>query len=180
MTRLIHGVGFYDSNEPTQITKNGKVIINKAYQVWYNMLKKCYGKNSSGEVSVAYEWLTYTNFKNWYDDNYRENCKLNNTLFGDGSIYSKHTTVFLDKVVTYLIRDTSYVGDSKGLGKQKHSEKYHVRCNNPLTCEQEHVGYFLDLEVAKAEWLLRKRKIARKIADLQTDDRVKNAILNYF
>ncbi len=176
--QLVYGVGVNDTHSPKQWIKHGKIVRCKAYTAWRNMLKKCYATKTS--ITVCDEWLLFSNFEKWFKENYKENCKLNNTLFGDGSFFSPDTTVYLDKMVCFFIRDTSYVGETKGIRKQPLSDKFHVRCNNPLKAEQEHVGYFTKIEDAKAAWLERKRKVGKKIAEFQNDARVKQAILNYF
>jgi hypothetical protein len=45
--------------------------------------------------------------------------------------------------------------------------------------EQEHVGYFEDIETARAAWRERKVKIIKKIAQLQKNDKIKNALISY-
>lgn len=54
--RKVLGIGINNVKEPT----NGQT-----YQTWKDMLKRCY-KLNSGAI-VCKEWLTYSNFKSWYE-----------------------------------------------------------------------------------------------------------------
>jgi hypothetical protein len=184
MTKRVrfYGVGVKDIPTPTQWIERGKIVYCKAYKAWCNILKRCYHKPDAG-YTMSPDWLIFSNFKKWFDENYQEDFVLNNVLFGDGTHYSEETVVFLDKTTHHFIKNTEFkigVCNHLGLTKQKQSEKFHVRCSNPFTVVQEHVGYFDTEEKAVAAWIERKQKHAKKVAELHTDDRIKQEILNRF
>lgn len=54
--RKVYGIGINDVKESTK---------NSTYQTWKDMLKRCY-KLNSGAI-VCKQWLTYSNFKSWYE-----------------------------------------------------------------------------------------------------------------
>lgn len=85
MGRLICGVAKNDSE--TVLDSEGKV--KRSYNVWINMIHRCYNKNRNGYknygakgVTVCEEWLLFSNFERWYDENYVEGCQVDKDLSG--------------------------------------------------------------------------------------------------
>ena len=83
MNKLVYGVGVNDLGYRTQVweelPKNGgkrvrkPVFICKYYEVWTNMLKRCYSNKYLESyptyigTSVCNEWLSATAFKKWME-----------------------------------------------------------------------------------------------------------------
>ncbi|MGI2068402.1 hypothetical protein [Shewanella sp. MF08487] len=99
----VHEVGINDIKEPTK---------NSIYQAWKDMLKRCY-KLNSGAI-VCREWLTYSNFKNWYEINselilatgYQGKLELDKDLnCQNGLMYSpRDCTLLPPEVNTFLAK----------------------------------------------------------------------------
>ena len=99
------------------IRKNNKELFKKAYQVWIDMIKRCYDKNRPGYKSYGYKGVTvsdrWLNFSNFYKDiqnieGYNVDDFLESKIFLDKDklqlnkpyserVYSKDTCVFLSR-----------------------------------------------------------------------------------
>lgn len=64
---FVYGVGINDVDEKTRTT---------CYRIWKSILGRCYSKHCQTKnptykgCSVCPEWLKYSNFKTWFDNNY--------------------------------------------------------------------------------------------------------------
>lgn len=93
------GVGYL--GEMAGKTRSG-INPNKSYQVWHNMLLRCYyekdrHKNKAyANVSVCEEWFNYSNFHKWFEENYIEGMQLDKDMLSkESKIYSPQTCCFL-------------------------------------------------------------------------------------
>jgi hypothetical protein len=75
---------------------------SKSYSTWHNMLVRCYDPNYSKlyptytDCSVCQEWLNFSNFNNWFLENYVEGFVLDkDTLVKGNKIYSPETCKFI-------------------------------------------------------------------------------------
>lgn len=97
----IFGVGISDCKKiPWSKTKE------KAYSVWYDMLRRCYDERchkvrpSYKKCTVCEEWLLFSNFKKWFDENYIEGYCLDKDIKQknlEHKIYSPKTCLFVTK-----------------------------------------------------------------------------------
>ena len=108
-TPSVCGVGII-GNEKTK-DENGETI--KSYSVWTSMLKRCYSDKCQKKqptykgCCVCEEWLNYSNFKKWFNDNYYEiegeQMNLDKDILVKGNkIYSPETCVFVPKKINTL------------------------------------------------------------------------------
>ena len=108
-TPSVYGVGI-TGLEPSR-DENGELL--NSYMCWNSMLMRCYSYKfqekypTYKDCSVCDEWLYYSNFKNWYDNNYYE---INNKkpeldkdiLIKGNKVYSPDTCVFVPKFINTL------------------------------------------------------------------------------
>lgn len=114
-SKLVQGVGINDFTG--SISVNGKVIIS--YQYWLNMLERCYSqkyhnrKPTYNGCTVCEEWLYFTNFKKWFDENYREGFHLDKDILVKGNkIYSPSECCFVPLYINNLPKDNrAFQGD---------------------------------------------------------------------
>lgn len=83
----------------------------KSYKTWDTMIRRCYSKYKQVEnptyigCSVCEEWLTFSNFKRWFDENYIEGYELDKDILVKGNkVYSPETCCFVPKRLNLLIR----------------------------------------------------------------------------
>lgn len=110
---LIYGYGINDSEEPVTYRENGKKFRIKIYSVWNDMLRRCYSESFKDkfqtykDCTCSQDWLTYSNFKSWMEQQDWEGKHLDKDLLGNGKLYSPETCCFLTpKANTYLKYDS--------------------------------------------------------------------------
>ncbi|QHJ84340.1 MAG: hypothetical protein [Caudoviricetes sp.] len=109
--RPLYGVGINDAdyNVERRVGKK-RVWICPYYRRWSNMLKRCYSSASLKErptyarVSVSEDWLLFTNFKEWMEQQPWEDRQLDKDfLEGDKFIYSSDTCLFIPNALNNFI-----------------------------------------------------------------------------
>jgi hypothetical protein len=158
---LVCGVGIRD----ICACENG--ITFKSYTVWRSMLKRCYYQKyktaAYKSCFVADEWLTYSNFKKWYDDNIfecYETIELDkDILFPKNREYGPTTCCLVPESLNLRIHK------SKKLGIRKTStiqEVYKVIIFSNK--QQMEYGPFFDYESAFICSITQKEKIIKESA----------------
>lgn len=193
--KKVYGVGINDADYIVQIKetvsyidgnqKQKQIWVCPFYKTWMSMLVRCYSnkfhlKNSTYRgCSVSEEWLTFSNFKKWMEQQDWEDKQLDkDLLLFDNKVYSAETCVFIDQTVNKFVTDCRA---SRGLyiigcHWNKCCKKYQAQCQNPFTKKQEYLGLF-DAELeAHMAWKKRKHELACELANLQTDPRIAGAL----
>jgi hypothetical protein len=131
------------------------------------------------DCTVCSEWLTFSNFKAWVErqDWKGKHIDKDILLFGNKS-YSPETCVFVTAMTNTFITDsTSARGEHKiGARKCKNSNNFYAQCCNPFSGKREYLGAFKSDTEAHEAWRNRKHELACQLAELQTDERVANAL----
>ncbi|ALY07028.1 hypothetical protein VmeM32_00034 [Vibrio phage vB_VmeM-32] len=157
------------------------------------MLCRCYDPKTHERQStyvgcvVCDAWQYFQTFAEWYDANYpkdwiSEKYQLDKDLKVNGSkIYSPETCLFVSSVVNTFTTDSGSTRGEHLIGVcwHKGNQKFMARCCNPFTRKQEHLGYFTNELDAHKVWRKRKSELAYELAMVQTNDEVKNALLNW-
>ena len=196
--KLVCGVGVNDSDyvvvewETTVVNgkqKRERVWICPFYQVWTNMINRCYSINSQERnktytgCTVSEEWLTFSDFKAWMMTQDFERKQLDKDLLIEGNkIYSPGTCVFVSGMVnSFTIDRGASRGDCLiGVSWYKPTEKFISSCRNPFTKKSEHLGYFECEQEAHETWLKRKLELAHELAAIQEDSRVAEALIDRY
>lgn len=109
--RLVCGVGVNDAaySVSPKIKINGKWVIDKEnicpfYAVWSEMIKRCYSSRlkklrpTYEKCICSEEWLTFSNFKAWMEQQDWVNKALDKDLLIESNkLYSKETCIFIDQ-----------------------------------------------------------------------------------
>ena len=86
----------------------------RCYKTWQSMLERCYSEKhlkkrpTYKDCYVCDEWLCYSNFKKWYDNNYYEikderMCLDKDILIKGNKVYSPNTCVFVPNKINMLV-----------------------------------------------------------------------------
>ena len=185
MKRLLHGVGINDADYKTCVTLRTDGIKKTLwkcpyYERWSNMLQRCYFKKYQEAVPtykgcvVCDEWLTFSNFKKWMEQQDWEGKHLDKDFLGNGSkIYNPSTCVFVPPEVNGFLVVGKKTGRSLPLGVKitKHNKKnpYLVRSGKRDTM---HIGYFSDPQDAHQAWLKYRLTICEGYLIKYKDDNV--------
>lgn len=185
MKSLIYGVGLNDANYHVAKSINGKLVKCPIYARWHNMLQRCYDQKWISRYPtykgcvVCDDWLTFSNFKRWMEQQDWQGKELDKDLLVIGNkVYSPETCVFLDGVTNNFTTDRGAARGEWPIGVyfNKRVGKFMARCNNPFTRKQEHLGYFDCPSQSHQAWRKRKHELSCQLADLQTDQRVSSSL----
>lgn len=177
---MLFGVGINDAGYTILITKrigNGKTKTIWAcpyYSKWTGMLERCYSTNfkikhpTYKDVTCCKEWLLFSNFKAWMEQQDWEGKDLDkDLLFYGNKIYSAETCCFISNEVNTLLLTSQgtrgdlplgvrYTNKSKGM-KNERAKPYSAQLTNRrLEKSYVHIGYFKSPEEAHRAWQLSK------------------------
>lgn len=189
----VYGVG-YIGNEK-KIDENGKVI--KSYTQWTNMLRRCYSDECQKAhptykgCSVCEEWYNYSNFKNWYDENYYEiegeRMDLDKDILVKGNkIYSPDTCVFVTQNINKLFVKCNKARGELPIGVyfNKHAKKFMAYCSVLINGkrQQKGLGLYNNIEEAFNAYKQFKEAYIKQIAEEYKDkipNKLYEAMYNY-
>lgn len=119
----IYGVGVNDLDAFTRGTK--------VYLVWKSMLARCYCDKFQETnqtyigCSVCDEWKTLSNFKEWFDANYKEGYEIDKDILIKGNkVYSPETCRFIPRRLNKIFH--KHVHESDGRCGVSHQYKAYI------------------------------------------------------
>lgn len=183
--KLIHGVGVNDSEVPVESSSRnseGKLInIYRCpfYNRWLAMLERCYSKTfklkfpTYMDVTCCEEWLLFSNFKSWMEQQDWEGKHLDKDLLVyQNKVYSPETCVFIPQELnSFLVRNDVNRGElplgvtlcSLIHGIYQPSKKYAAYCGHSLTKNGKRtscvLGRFYTKEDAHRAWQQEKMRL---------------------
>ena len=184
--KLVYGAGINDADYNTQPYVGGKRVMCKYYETWRNVLQRCYSSIYQAKeptyigCTVTEEWLTFSNFKAWMETQDYKDKQLDKDILVQGNkIYSPDTCIFVTKTINVLFtkRDASRGEYKLGVHFKKRYGKYIARCN--VNGKSKHLGCYLTEEEAYLTYKIFKQEHIRTLALEQSDERLKEAMLNY-
>lgn len=165
MRGKIYGVARNDSSYRTQVVVGGFKFTDPCYRQWSHMLQRALcGKYKARQstyefVSVCDEWLTFSNFMEWWESNKIMSHELDKDLiFYGNKNYSPESCVFVPRWLNQftLLRGRGRGCHPVGVSFSTNAKKYEAYCNNPITRKKEHLGLFDSHELAHNAWLRKK------------------------
>lgn len=180
----IFGVAIFDYNNI--IKKN--TIEYKTYTVWYSMIRRCYSyiyqknKPTYEGCTVCDEWLYFSNFKKWYDENYIEGFQLDKDIIIRGNkVYSPETCCFVPKEINIIFQNKSKRIYDLPIGVYKtRYNKY--RASLHINGKRVIIGNFNSPEEAFEEYKKEKEKYIKELANKwkdKIDIKAYNSLINY-
>ena len=186
--RLISGVGVNDATYPLHKTAviGGKRKIAwrcPFYSKWVSMLQRCYSESQRPKnkgyinTTVCSEWLIFSNFKSWMEQQDWEDKELDKDLFGGNQdIYSPSTCYFIDKKVNIFMNTNQSRRGKYLLGVIKVSKKFVAYCS--VGGVQYRLGTFnSELEAHDAGFKEKLRFTVVFIDEYSLDVRVSEALV---
>lgn len=165
--RLVLGVGINDAEYMIEIRIDGKRLVCPAYRAWKHILRRCYCKKFLSEnqtyigVSVCDEWLVFSNFKRWYDENYVEGWQIDKDILTSSRVYGPESCIYVPRWLNNLTEDhRSARGDLKiGVCRGFNGVGFIAQCSNPFK-SSAYIGTYNTEEEAYQAWLSKKKEIA--------------------
>lgn len=175
--KLVQGVGVNDADY--------KIIGCQFYRRWKSMLLRCYSESYHTKqptykgCSVCKEWLYFSNFKSWMEQQGWEGNHLDKDLLVKGNkVYSPETCVFVNNTVNTFVIDRGALRGEHPIGVSwcKRNNKYISRCRNPFTKKLDHLGYYNSPQEAHSAWLSRKQELCLQLCETIEDKRIVEAL----
>lgn len=198
-SKLLYKVGINDADYvvnlwQTVASVNGKqkqILIWRCpfHTVWKDMIKRCYchkyhaNHPSYADCTVCEEWLTFSNFKAWMENQDWEGRQLDKDLLVRGNkVYSPLTCVFLPSQVNVFLIESRAKRGLWPLGVSLHTQNnnFIAHCSSPFSKKKEHLGVFETPQLAHKAWLNRKYELAKQLASVQDDVLIANALLERY
>lgn len=192
MNKLVYGVGINNKKHPAKI--DGKQT--KEYQLWKNMLQRCYCQKSHVKkptyigCSVSDNFRSYSYFYEWCHNQIGFNSSngLNNwnldkdILIPNNKIYSEDACVFVPREVNVFFTDSSNARGEwpVGVDFNKIASRFRSRCN--VNGNLKYLGYFDTPEQAHACYKTFKEALCKELANKwrdKIDERVYNAMMSW-
>lgn len=168
--KKVYGVGVNDAKYITRIEYTWGSASCPAYTAWKNMMQRCYNENTRDKyptylgVVVCDEWLTFSQFRNWWINNHVDGFAMDKDIIGEGFEYSPSSCLFVSRAINNFITDHGCArGDSPLGARIRVDGKYESRCNNPFTAKSDYLGNFDSPEAAHLAWLTRKLELALEL-----------------
>ena len=168
----LFGVGTNDADYVTTPTVDGVSLRDPAYRAWVNMLIRAYDPKfhdkhpTYSDVTVCKEWHSFSAFRAWWLDNYKEGFSLDKDLLVPGNReYGPDACVYVPQWLNNFTIDRGAGRGELPIGVclNKLAGKYQSNCSNPITGKSHTLGYFTTPEEAHETWLNFKLSIADRL-----------------
>ncbi len=164
---------------------------SESYLKWHDMINRCYNTKFHERqpqyrgCSVCEEWLNYSNFKVWYDQNKIPGMSLDldkDILFKGNKVYSPETCCFVPHAInTLFLSKKADRGDFPiGVSYEKDKKKY--RAYMSFMGEQIKIGTYDTAESAFARYKEYKEYFIKDVAEQYKDEipyKVYEAMMNW-
>jgi hypothetical protein len=171
--KLVHGKGLNDS-----LTAIRNCPI---YNVWKTMLCRCYGKTIAKcyqNSEVCEEWLIFSNFRTWMEQqDYVGKALDKDILVINNNLYHPDRCIFVTSEINNLLTSTKEPRGKylPGVTFMFKTNKFLAQCS--YKSKNTHLGYYTTEQEAHEAYKFFKHRIITDVAMLQTDIRLKNALL---
>lgn len=165
--------------------------VSESYLKWHDMLVRCYNekfherKPQYRGCSVCEEWLNYSNFKVWYDQNKIAGMNLDldkDILFKGNKVYSPETCCFVPHAINTLFLSKKADRGDYPIGVSYEKDKKKFRAAMSFMGEQIKLGTFNTAEAAFARYKEYKEDFIQDLAEQYKDvipHKVYEAMMNW-
>lgn len=190
---MLYGVGINDADYKVRIREelpsvNGKrkqklIWICPYYVTWREMMKRAYSKAvekirpNYAEVTVCEEWLRFSNFKAWMEQQDWSSKQLDKDLLVSGNkVYGPDTCVFLTPALNSFLSVKNVKQNDLPVGVHLYKNGRYVSQCCSGNKEDRFLGYFDTPEEAHDAWKKQKALRAKQLIDDEIDSRVVEAV----
>ena len=114
----------------------GIVYDTDAYKAWLNMIKRCYDAKTLARrpnytgCQVCDEWLRFSNFQLWYNENCKPGYQIDKDILIKGNkLYSPETCLGVPSRINALFISARSVRGKYPIGVCRHYKKYEAQIN---------------------------------------------------
>lgn len=197
--RIIYGSGVVDLHYPKKIRRGSRqdvVVVWSCpyFERWRGLIRRCYSKAQLErnptylQCEVCDDWLIFSKFKLWMETQDWEGKELDKDLLVDNNkLYSPETCLWVSHDVNIFICDrrrletnTKSIGTALDIG----TGLWRAQCGNPFGNtsyeKRGYIGLFKTQELAHLAWKIKKHEYACRLAELQENPKVAEALLNRY
>lgn len=167
-TKLSYEHGINDVDEQVVFSHYGNGI-DPAYRKWCGMLERCYSpkwhekKPTYKNCSVSDEWLFFSKFKKWFDENNINGYVLDKDILNkNNKVYSKETCVFVPEYINSLLIKKDAVRGKYPIGVTKNHNRFYSYFS--VRNVRKDLGSFSTPEDAFAAYKKGKEEYIKKVA----------------
>ena len=151
---------------------------SESYLKWHDMLVRCYNEKFHERqpqymgCTVCEEWLNYSNFKVWYDQNKIKGMSLDldkDILFKGNKVYSSETVALVPHAINTLFLNKKADRGDYPIGVSYEKEKKKFRACMAFMGEQIKLGTFDTAESAFARYKEYKEDFIKDMAEQYRD-----------
>ena len=184
----VYGVGINDATYATAYKDaTGKSIICPYYRAWTSMLERCFSEkfhksrpNYAG-CSLEESWKTFSVFKAWMEKQDWKGKHLDKDLLShDNKHYGPSTCLFISRELNNLLclRKNHQGEFPLGVSRAIINGSTYFVASCSFYGKQKKLGYFKTPEAAADAYKKAKLNYIAKLAEKETDPRIKQALLN--
>jgi len=180
--KLIDGIGVNDSDYVTQPMIDGKLVRCKFYRAWSDMVSRCYSPKYQERratykgCTVCDEWLIFTSFKRWMENQNYEEKQLDKDILSFGNkVYSPETCIFVSGQVNSLLNNNGAVRGSFPQGVYLCQGKFVAMVG--VDGKKTYLGRYHTIREAEAAYIKAKTANIIKVALKQKEERLKKALI---
>lgn len=159
----------------------------QAYKIWKHILTRCYNKQfhikepSYSKCVMCKEWLTFSNFKQWFDEHYIDGWELDkDILFKGNKEYSPDKCCFVPHEINIMFTKSEAKRGDYPIGVSKHGSGFRARV---LALNKSvNIGTYKTTQEAFDAYKRAKEEYIRLISEKwkeKLDHSVYNALQNY-
>lgn len=184
--KLVCGVGINDALYRTKYTENNIHKKCPYYTAWGSMLERCYSKKFKTknetylDCTVCEEWLIFSNFRLWMEQQNWINKALDkDLLFKGNKIYSSKTCTFISQRINNVLnfnpkRRGKYL---LGVSFDYQVNKFFAQCSDGQG-KNKSLGRFSSEYEAHLAYCCYKNKLLINLASQEIDKDVKDALIS--
>ena len=190
--KLLFGVGINDSEWP--VYKYGRIKGKQVkiwqcpfYKRWTSMLERCYSTKYHEKWAtykhcyVCDDWLYFSNFKAWMENQDWEGKQLDKDLLIKGNmVYSPETCIFVSRQINNFLVEHAGTRGEWPIGVSLDKKWGRFLSQIAINGKHKTLGYFPSPEEAHDAWRKAKYERAVILAAEQTDERVAKALLDRY
>lgn len=168
----VFGVGANDAIYTTTPTIDGVILRDPAYRAWTDMLKRAYSERyhkkqpTYSGVTVCKEWHSFSAFRAWWLDSYREGWQMDKDLIVAGNReYGPDVCIYIPSMLNSFTIDCVAVRGEFPIGVSfcNQTGRYQSQCGNQITGKLHKIGRFTTPEAAHSAWLKYKLELAAQL-----------------
>lgn len=184
--RLIYSVGINDADYIVSYNDGNKIVKCQYYERWYKILTRCYSEKyhkkqpTYKDCIICDEWKLFSNFMKWMKkQEWKEKAIDKDIIIKDNKIYSPETCCFIQQNINNILLDNKKTRGKypAGVHFDKTSNKFMAKA--VINGTRTTIGRFLTSKEASNAYKKAKHKEILRVADLQSDDRVRDGLYRH-